>query len=64
MTDPLFDDWSDLDDEPRCIACDYPISDWDHSDSVCDECSGLRHCIDDICYGQGYCMHVKDAWRP
>jgi hypothetical protein len=61
--DEVYDD-DVTSDGPRCIACDGLIEDGDHSDSVCDECSGLVHCIDDICHGQGYCMHVKDAWRP
>jgi hypothetical protein len=47
----------------RCVACDGKLGDNDHSGTVCDECSGLAHCVDDICYGQGWCMHVKDAWR-
>ena len=48
----------------RCVACDIPIGEHEHSDTVCDDCSGLARCVDDICHGQGYCMHKKDAWRP
>lgn len=46
-----------------CVACEGPLDDNDHSGTVCDDCSGLAHCVDDMCFGQGWCMHVKDAWR-
>lgn len=49
--------------EDRCEACDELLTDNDHSTTVCDDCSGLAHCCDDMCYGQGWCMHVKGAWR-
>lgn len=62
--DEFYDDdvTSGIFDEGKCVACDGPLDDNDHSGSVCDECSGLAHC-DDMCFGQGWCMHVKDAWR-
>ena len=61
----LFDDevWDELDDEPiRCEVCDAEL---DYNDrNPCDDCTGLRHCVDDICHGLGYCMHDPDAWQP
>ena len=54
------DDVTSGDDGPdRCVACDGPLPDLDIG-AVCDECSGLAHCVDDICWGAGL-VHARQG---
>ena len=56
-------DYDEFDDgRLRCSVCDAEAM-FDDRDP-CDDCTGLRGCIDDICHGLGYCMHDPDAYRP
>ena len=56
------DTWDDLDDERRCVVCDASL---DFNDrNPCDDCTGLRRCIDDMCQGSGYCLHDPVAMQP
>jgi len=60
----LLDDeaWDDLDEGPVCNVCGYPV---EHDDrNPCDDCTGLRRCIDDMCRGAGYCLHEPGAFQP
>ena len=36
------------------------VEEWDGEDGYCHHCGGegfILTCIDDLCHGQGYCMH-------
>jgi hypothetical protein len=59
-------DYEDFDEESmRCEWCDKPgaFEEFSFGRGVpeCDDCSGLRRCMDDICHGMGYCMHGDRA---
>lgn len=56
------DTWTEVDMDTRCDVCLGPLD--LNEGPVCDECTGLAHCPDDICHGIGYCMHRADSWRP
>lgn len=43
MSDPQCDDGFDYDEEPYCMTCDGQ--------------GELMACCDDLCHGQGYCIH-------
>ena len=59
-----YPEWEDEDDEeaPRCRICDQLLR--ENEPYTCDDCTGLRHCIDDMCHGLGYCMHDPEAIQP
>lgn len=61
--DEFIVDWDDADPSDReCVVCSA-LLDFDDR-NPCDECTGLDGCPDDMCHGQGYCMHKVGAWRP
>ena len=59
-----FVEFDEDDAEPSCDVCDGPLESPEAGQIVCDDCTGLAHCVDDICYGLGYCMHYAGAWIP
>jgi hypothetical protein len=49
-------DYDDEFDEPDvCLDCGVVLDVGEGP--ICDGCTGLRGCVDDMCHGQGWCMH-------
>lgn len=58
------DDFADEmpEDDVRCSVCGAELDFGDRD--PCDDCTGLRRCVDDICHGSGYCIHDPEAFIP
>lgn len=57
-----YDDYEGFDpddDTVWCVTCDSPLQDNPAYGRDGDECRacGLKGCWDDLCHGQGWCMH-------